>query len=222
MLPLGVSKRRKKSRGRLNSVNRPNVEASEADCVAAAAAGDREARRELFERHRQAAYQAAYRITGRDEDALDVVQDGFIKAFEGLAGFQREAGFKTWLLRIVTNRALDVLRSRKVRIAAPLAADDDEGRCGAEPATDEDTDAPERRLERAELSRRVRDALEQLPPEQRAVFALFADGEMTYGQIAEIVGVPIGTVMSRLFHARRKLKELLGEWAPAGRAGPTG
>lgn len=181
--------------------------------VARAAEGDRDARRELFDRHRDAAFRVALRITGNEQDALDVVQDSFIKAFESLAGFQQEAGFSTWFLRIVTNRALDLLRHRKVRLAVPLERDDGRlppaslARNGQQPGAN---------LERQETKARIQQAIDMLPPEQKSVFALYATGDLTYGQIAEIVGVPIGTVMSRIYHARRRLREMLSDLAPEG------
>jgi RNA polymerase sigma-70 factor (ECF subfamily) len=196
----------------LNTVNRPNVESPDLRLVERAAVGDREARRELFERFREPAYRVALRITGRAEDALDVVQDSFIRAFERLADFQRDAGFQTWLLRIVSNRSLDLLRARKVRLAVPLDSGDDEPRY--EPATTDRQSLPGTELERGELADRLRHVTETLPPDQRAVFALYATGDMTYGQIAEAMGIPIGTVMSRLFHARRRLQAMLPDLAP--------
>lgn len=195
----------------MNSLDSSPVNIPELRLVELAVAGDRDARRALFERFREPAYRVALRITRRDADALDVVQDSFIRAFARLGEFHGEAGFKTWLLRIVANRALDVLRARKVRLAVPLDAGDD----APGPAVAAAVDPPGQGLEQAELAERLRQALDQLPPDQRAVFALYATGEMTYGQIAEAVGIPIGTVMSRLFHARRKLHELLPDLAPA-------
>jgi RNA polymerase sigma-70 factor, ECF subfamily len=199
----------------VNTPQPPIVDTSEVALVDAAAAGDRDARRALFERYREPAYRVAYRVTGRIEDALDVVQDSFISAFENLGRFQRDAGFKTWLLRIATNRALDLLRSRKVRLAAPLDGSEDHPLEPAADGADELGGAVLQTLERAELRERLHRALESLPPDQRAVFALYAEGEMTYGQIAEVLGIPIGTVMSRLFHARRRLREILPDLAPA-------
>lgn len=189
----------------------PVKDSDEAPLIAAAGRGDREAQRALFERYRDAAFAAAARITGRREDALDVVQDAFIKAFDSLRRFQGEAGFKTWLLRIVSNRALDLLRSRRVRLAAPLDGEPDRA-APAPPARDDG--GPGGDLERHELAARLTQAVEALPPDQRAVFALFATGEMSYGEIADVLGIPIGTVMSRLFHARLKLKERLADLAP--------
>lgn len=198
----------------MNNVPEPTVDPVELRLVQAAAEGDPEARRELFERFRQVAYAVALRITRRHEDALDVVQDAFIRAFDRLAEFQRESGFKTWLLRIVTNRSLDLLRARKVRLAVSLDGDGREENRGPQPAADEDETAPDRGLERTELLERLQAAVDRLPPEHRSVFAMYATGEMTYEQIAQAVGIPIGTVMSRLYHARRKLHAMLSDLAP--------
>jgi RNA polymerase sigma-70 factor (ECF subfamily) len=182
--------------------------------LAAAAAGDREARRDLFEAYRDVAFRVAYRICGREEDALDTVQDAFIKAFDRLAAFEGQASFKTWLLRIVTNRALDLMRARKVRLAVPLEGGDEEA--GGVTLPDHGP-APGAALEREELATRLRSAIDALPPDQRAVFSLYATGELTYGQIAELLGIPLGTVMSRLYHARRRLQAMLPDVAPSAR-----
>lgn len=202
----------------VNTVNGSDVKVTEMRLVASATAGDRGARQELFTCHREAAYRVAYRITGRAEDALDVVQDSFIAAFAKLDRFQGESGFRTWLLRIVTNRALDFLRARKVRLAIPLDTVGD----GAAPTPAARTagriDAPSAPAETRELGERLRQAVETLPAEQRAVFSLYATGEMTYGEIAEVLGIPIGTVMSRLYHARRRLREQVPDLAPPGTA----
>lgn len=189
-----------------------NVDGLDEERVERAARGDRTAQRELFDRHRDAAYSAALRITGRHEDALDVVQDAFIRAFENLAGFQRGAGFRTWLIRIVSNRSLDLLRARKVRLAVSVDRDEDAGPRAYEPVAP--GAAPDEGLERADTLARVRRAIAALPEEHRTVFTLFAEAELTYGEIAELLGIPIGTVMSRLFHARRKLAAQLPDLAP--------
>lgn len=190
-------------------MNDPAVQLPDGELVDRAARGDRDAKRLLFERFREAAYVVAFRVTGRAEDALDVVQDAFIRAFESLDAFQRDASFKTWLLRIVTNRALDLLRARKVRIAVPIGGDEDDS--GPQPAAPGAAADPSTGMQQQELAERIAAAVETLPPEQRAVFALFATGELSYAQIAETLGIPIGTVMSRLFHARRQLKTRLAD-----------
>lgn len=196
----------------MNKRPHSNVDGLDAERVERAARGDRDAQRELFDLHRDAAYAAAMRITGRHEDALDAVQDAFIRAFENLAGFQQDAGFRTWLIRIVSNRSLDLLRARKVRLAVPIEREDDTGPRGYEPAAR--GTAPEEGLERADTLERVRRAVAELSEEHRAVFTLFAEAELSYGEISELLGIPIGTVMSRLFHARRRLAVLLADLAP--------
>lgn len=197
----------------MNNPAPAHVDELELRLLAAATAGDLDARRTLFERHREIAFRVALKITARAEDAMDVVQDAFIRAFERLDTFQQGANFKTWLLRIVNNRAIDVLRARKVRLAVPLDAGDDEER-RLELASDDPEDRPERAMEAAELAARLQAAVDALPPDQRTVFAMYATGEMTYQQIADTVGIPIGTVMSRLYHARRRLHDKLPDLAP--------
>jgi len=196
----------------LNTVNRSNVNKAEVRLLEQAAAGHVAAARELYERYREVAFRVAFRVTGRREDALDVVQDAFIRAFERLDQFHGQSGFQTWLLRIVTNRALDLIRARRVRYAVSLDADEDRNAVPL-PAGGKES-APGHEIESRELAERLRAAIEALPPEQRAVFALYATGEMTYGQIAEVLDIPIGTVMSRLYHARRRLHQMLPDLAP--------
>ena len=194
-------------------MKRPNVEPSETRLLEQAAGGEVEARRELFERYRDVAYRVAMRITGRHADALDAVQDSFIRAFERLESFKGESTFKTWLLRIVSNRSLDLLRKRKVRLAVSLDRPDDDGEASIV-VEDERADDPGRRLEQGEAADRIQAAIDRLPPAQKTVFAMFAIEELSYGQIAEALGIPIGTVMSRLYHARKRLQEYLGDLAP--------
>ncbi len=198
----------------MNKGHDPNVEPSSVRLVERAARGELAAQRELFETHREAAFAVAVRITGRHADALDVVQDAFIRAFGRLSEFQQESEFKTWLLRIVTNRALDLLRARRVRLAVSLDGDSEDGGRAMHTPADDDAAPPDAGLERDELRERLQQAVAKLPPEQQSVFALYATGDMTYEQIAEAVGIPIGTVMSRLYHARRRLHELLADLAP--------
>ncbi len=196
----------------VNKVASRPVNTPDADLVAQAARGDRDAQRALFDRHREMAFRVALRVTRREADALDVVQDAFIQAFSRLGEFQLKAGFRTWLLRIVTNRGLDLLRARRVRLAVPIdGGGEDEPAFSAVAAVD---DPPAAAMERTELAWRLQRAIDTLPAEQRAVFALYATAELTYAEIAEVLEIPIGTVMSRLHHARRKLGELLPDLAP--------
>lgn len=181
----------------------------DADLVARARAGDIEAWRVLFERHREAAYRVAWRILSHAEDALDAVQDAFVRAFENLGGFDGRSSFRTWLLRIVANRAIDVRRARRVRVVQSLDAGR-AGESGTEVAVAAESGNPAAPVEEAELAERIRQAVASLPEGQRVVVELYSSGEMTYEEIAEVLGIPVGTVMSRLFHARKKLRERLG------------
>jgi RNA polymerase sigma-70 factor (ECF subfamily) len=171
------------------------------------AEGDRTALEELFRRYRTTAFRVAYRLLGREQDALDAVQDAFIKVLTNLDRFRGQSSFKTWLLRIVSNAALDLGRHRKRdgwndRDARPAAADH---------AEIDRRPPPESEMERADLRKVIEAALAKLPPAQRQTFVLHVDGELSYREVAEAMGISIGTVMSRLFYARQKLKELLAD-----------
>jgi RNA polymerase sigma-70 factor (ECF subfamily) len=169
------------------------------------AAGDRAALDELFRRYRGVAYRVAYRLLGREADALDAVQDGFVNALTRLDRFGGRSSFKTWLLRVVCNAALDVGRRRKRDERLPQ-----EPR-GESPDRFGPDDSPpaDAGLARADLRRAIDAALAKLPDVQRQTFVLHVEGGLTYREVAGALGISIGTVMSRLFYARQKLKELL-------------
>jgi len=165
--------------------------------------GDRSASEELFYRHRIVAYRVAYRLLGHEQDAQDAVQDGLLKAMAHLRDFDGRSGFRTWLLRIVTNAALDSGRRRRRRPTLTLAESEVNG---SEPACHDD---PAKGLYQQDLRRRLDAALNRLTPPIRTTFILFAEAELSYKEIAEIQNVPIGTVMSRLHYARQKLQSYL-------------
>jgi len=167
--------------------------------------GDGPAREELFHRHRNDAYRVAYRLLGHEQDALDVVQEAMLKAFSGLKDFDGRSGFRTWLLRIVMNAAYDWGRRRKRRREFRIGDDEANSR---EPATDDD---PARRLRQQDLGLALQQALNRLSLTIRTTFVLFAEGDLSYKEIAEIQNVPIGTVMSRIHAAREKLQAEL-DW----------
>jgi RNA polymerase sigma-70 factor (ECF subfamily) len=164
--------------------------------------GDRPSLEALFHQHFSTAYRVAYRLLGHDQDAQDAVQDAFLKAVVHLAEFDGRSGFRTWLLRIVTNAALDLGRRRRRRTTVPLLE-----ATGAQ--ADLVVDDPARGLHSQDLRRQIDTALDQLSPPIRASFVLFAEAELSYKQIAEIQQVPVGTIMSRLHFARRKLQASL-------------
>jgi RNA polymerase sigma-70 factor (ECF subfamily) len=168
--------------------------------------GDGAALGELFRRYRWLAYRVAYRHLGQEADALDAVQEGFVKAIHHLDGLRRRDLFKAWLLRVVANAAIDLRRKRGHYQTAGLDTSWLGGHDQEQPAASEEA---LRNLEGAELRRSLDAALAQLPEAHRQTFVLHADGGLAYKEVAEVLGIPIGTVMSRLYYARRKLQKFL-------------
>jgi RNA polymerase sigma-70 factor, ECF subfamily len=174
--------------------------------LAGAALGDREALSELFRRYRSVAYRVAYRLLGNEADALDAVQDAFVKALTHLHGFEGRSSFKTWLLRVVSNTAVDLGRQRGRRASLSFDAMGRVNREAIEPLVG---DAAGRNLERVDLRRLLHEALDQLSPVHRQTFVLYAEAGLSYREVAGTLNVSVGTVMSRLFYARQKLRVLL-------------
>jgi RNA polymerase sigma-70 factor (ECF subfamily) len=172
------------------------------------AAGERDALDELFRRYRQPAYRVAFRLLGHEADALDAVQEGFVKALTHLQSFQGRSSFKTWLLRVVSNAALDLgrQRGRRETLSLDAAADGDSPHPRLLTA-DQASNGLDRADQRAVLDR----ALATLSDVQRQTFVLHADAGLSYREVAEALGISIGTVMSRLFYARQKLRAYLSE-----------
>lgn len=177
------------------------------DLLRAAEAGGSDAREELFRRYRPIAFRVAYRLLGNEADALDAVQEAYVKALAFLPRFEGRSSFKTWLLRVVTNAALDFGRQRGRREELPAEALRRRESLGPRPEP-----PPDDRLVREDLRRAIQAALEQLPEAQRQTFILHAEAELSYREVAETLGISIGTVMSRLFYARQRLKNLLEPW----------
>jgi RNA polymerase sigma-70 factor (ECF subfamily) len=182
------------------------VQTPDETLVRLARGGDDSAREELFRRYRSDAYRYAFRQLGHEQDALDVVQESMLKAFSGLGDFDGRSGFRTWLLRIVINTSYDWGRRRKRR---PAGRGGEEGESvGYEAAGYED---PGRRLHQQDLRVALDRALDHLSQTIRSTFVLFAELDLSYREIAETQGVPIGTVMSRIHAAREKLQAEL-DW----------
>jgi RNA polymerase sigma-70 factor (ECF subfamily) len=167
--------------------------------------GDGAAFEELYHRYRSDAYRVAYRQLGNEQDALDVVQESMIKAFTGLVDFDGRSSFRTWLLRISVNTALDWGRRRKRR---PMFQFGDGPAERHEPTV---VDDPASRLHQQDLQVALDRALDRLSPTIRATYVLYEELGMSYKDIAETQDVPIGTVMSRIHSAREKLREGL-DW----------
>ncbi|MBI2567832.1 MAG: sigma-70 family RNA polymerase sigma factor [Candidatus Schekmanbacteria bacterium] len=175
--------------------------------VAACRRGDAAQFRRLFDTYRDAGYRVALGVVGRPDDALDVCQDAFIKAFQNLDRFDEQRPFAPWFLRIVRNTALDLLRGRRRFVEQ----DEDDGDEAPRELAIE-TRTPEEEARNVELSQAFDRALRALGPDHRETLLLRERENLQYDEIAEVTGVPRGTVMSRLFYARKALRRELEAW----------
>jgi RNA polymerase sigma-70 factor (ECF subfamily) len=182
----------------------------DAELVAAARRGDRDAFRTLFERYHRRAYALAFGVLRHQDDALDVVQDAFIKAHKYLDKFEGNSSFYTWLYRIVMNLAIDHLR--KHRRVKPVELDDQH----LEEAAGDDSLLPKilganpgRALMDKEIRARIDRALGELSDNHRAVLVMRELEGMSYEEMAQAMGCSKGTIMSRLFHARKNMQRQL-------------
>jgi RNA polymerase sigma-70 factor (ECF subfamily) len=186
----------------------PQDNSSDADLVRLAQKGDMRAFEELVARHRDKIYSRAYSMMRNEEEALDLSQDAWVKGWQRLRQFQGDSSFVTWMTRIVINLCLDQLRKLKRRRAESLEALEEESG-SVERHIPVIAPNPTERLERAELRARINRALAQLSHEHRTVLILHEFEQMEYKEIARQMKCSIGTVMSRLFYARRRMASLL-------------
>jgi RNA polymerase sigma-70 factor (ECF subfamily) len=176
--------------------------------VQACRAGQTEAFGGLVQRYQDRLYPTILRLCCSSEDAEDVLQDAFVRAFEKLDQFQGDSSFYTWIYRIAVNLALTDYRRRRVRGLLPGR----NGRHGVgrgEPVDESPEADPTLGLERAERERIVENALNQLGPEHRAIVVLKDFDGHRYEEISAILNIPVGTVRSRLHRARSELRERL-------------
>jgi RNA polymerase sigma-70 factor (ECF subfamily) len=176
--------------------------------VAAAKRGRMDAFEELVARHRDKVYARAYSMMRNEDEAIDLSQEAWVKGWQRLKQFQGEASFVTWITRIVINLCLDQLRKQK-RVRAESIEQLDEELGGVERQMPIVNPNPTDKLERIELRQRIDRALGQLSYEHRTVLVLHEFEELEYKEIAKRMECSIGTVMSRLFYARRKMAALL-------------
>ena len=180
----------------------------DARLVKLAQRGDMLAFEELVARHRDKIYARAYTMMRNEDAALDLSQEAWVKAWQRLAQFQGDSSFATWATRITINVCLDQLRKNKRQRAESIEEMNEESG-GVERQMPVVTVNPTERLERGELRQKIDEALGKLSEEHRTVLVLHEFQEMEYKEIAKTVGISIGTVMSRLFYARRKMAVLL-------------
>jgi RNA polymerase sigma-70 factor, ECF subfamily len=178
-----------------------------AERIARARSGDTSAFEELLAEARPRALVVAMKVLHDPDDAEDAVQEAFLKAWRNLARFEGRSAFGTWIHRIVMNSSLDLLRRRACRPTAFGQDDETEDRRPRPELVT--TETPERVLARNEAHRLVHGALAELSPAHRQTVTLREIEEHSYEEIAQISACPIGTVMSRLHHARKRLAEEL-------------
>lgn len=175
--------------------------------IGRAQSGDVSAFRELVERYQRRAYILAVGLVRDEQDALEVVQEAFLRVYNNLGSFNGASSFFTWLYRIVANLSIDLLRRpsrRQSGFDASWPGEDDPPLL-AKPQDGDPLDHCRRR----EMARSIAEALDALPPYHRGVILLREVEGMSYQEIAEVMGVSKGTIMSRLFHARQKLQRAL-------------
>jgi RNA polymerase sigma-70 factor (ECF subfamily) len=190
----------------MGAPNKPNGHPEDAVLIRKAQEGDVDAFETLVRKYQQMIYGLCRRLTGAHQSADDIAQETFIKAYFALDRFDPRWPLYPWLRRIAMNEGLNYLRARKRE--RPLG---DEATAGPGLGSGEDHDLPPERLERAEFEERFERAVETLPWDQRAVFALrFYEG-LSYEEISRTLKLPHGTVMSRLNRARRKLRVILAD-----------
>jgi RNA polymerase sigma-70 factor (ECF subfamily) len=179
--------------------------------------GDRACFDELTRRYQRQAIAVSYRLLGNSQDAQEVAQDAFLKAFTSLASLEKPEAFGGWLMRIVSNLSLNFRRGRKVRQQLPLddalgpTSGDASESAGARSEWMSRPDDPVHSLESRELGVKLQEALNQLPEKQRLAIIMFTIQEMPQKQVAEALECSVEAVKWHVFQGRKKLKEILKE-----------
>jgi RNA polymerase sigma-70 factor (ECF subfamily) len=181
--------------------------------VLRAQAGEMEAFRRLVERHQRRAFAVAFALVHEENDARELVQEAFLRVFKSLPTFQSDSSFFTWLYRILTNLGIDLLRKpgRDARQLAEEVGALDEGVDAPLLLSRYEGADPVEAIRRREIGQRLRTAFDELPSYHRAVIVLRELEGLSYEEMASVMGVSKGTIMSRLFHARKKLQRVLAD-----------
>ena len=174
--------------------------------VKAAQGGSERAFEALFDANQKLVYNLAIKLTGNPDDALDVSQEAFIKAYKNLAAFRFESRFSAWLYRLTYNAAMDFLKKSKPAVS--LTQEDGEGD-EQELVIPDSSPGPEELVERDDIRRAVREAVAALPDDKREILIMREFSGMSYGDIAAALGLEEGTVKSRIARARSALAEIL-------------
>jgi RNA polymerase sigma-70 factor (ECF subfamily) len=190
--------------------NKGKLRPEEAELVSGCQKGDQNAMKDVFSRYHEKVYRVAYGVVGNREDALDIVQEVFVNLFRSIKNFKGESNFYTYIYRMAMNTAIDTSRKKK-RIPASRPYEE---------RGDQPSDAAEKRpdniLLEKELDEKMSAAMAQLPQDQKAAI-IYRDIEgLSYIEMAEAMGCNIGTVMSRLHYARKRMRELLKDYLKEG------
>lgn len=178
--------------------------------------GDQRAFKLLVERYQRKVYAVALGMLKDKEEAMDVSQEAFVRVYKYLDYFKADSSFYTWLYRITVNLSIDVIRKKRAMRGEPVEFDETMemdtseahlGSLGSRLGTN-----PQKTALRRELATKIQDALEQVPEKHRAILLLREVEGMSYEDLSRTLEIPIGTVMSRLFHARTKVQKLLCEY----------
>jgi RNA polymerase sigma-70 factor, ECF subfamily len=185
-----------------------NVMTTDEVLVERAQRGEMDSFEELVNRHRDKTYARAFGLLRNEDEALDLSQEAWVKAWQRLGQFHGDSSFVTWITRIVINLCLDYLRKQKRQKTESIEAMDHEAG-GVERHLPVIMPNPTAQLEQEELRQKINRAMDQLSHEHRTVLVLHEYEDMEYKEIAKAMGCSIGTVMSRLFYARKRLASLL-------------
>jgi RNA polymerase sigma-70 factor (ECF subfamily) len=180
--------------------------------IARAQAGEMDAFRRLVERHQRRAFALAFALVRDENDARELVQEAFLRVFKGLPKFQSDSSFFTWLYRILTNLGIDLLR-KPGRDVRPLEEEAEtlDGDVGIPLLGRYEGADPVEGIRRREIAQRLQTAFDELPSYHRAVIVLREVEGLSYEEMASVMSVSKGTIMSRLFHARKKLQRVLAD-----------
>ena len=188
----------------------------EAKVIRAVLDGNTNAFEDLVLAHQKSVYHIALKMTGNEEDAFDLSQETFLKAFRSLGTFRGESGFGSWICRMAANLCIDFLRKKKRR-GGDLQSLDEEEAAGRPASIPDLRYEPQSALERRELKEAVRTGLGKLPEEQRLILVLREVEGYSYSEISDILKIELGTVKSRIYRARANLAALLtkeGNFSP--------
>ena len=182
---------------------------SEEQLIRRAQQGDNGAFEALLLLHQKKVYNLCLRMSANPDDALDLSQEAFLRAWRSLGQYQFEASFSTWLFRLTSNICIDFLRRKKRRQETSLTESYDDSDEGAELSVPDAQPGPEQQAMTNETKIELARAMEQLSPEHREILQLRVIEDLQYEQIADILGVRVGTVKSRLARARLSLRKIL-------------